>query len=181
VSEPLPEAFAPPPFELVEQDATELGEIWLGVLKRSKNRQSLGDGECEHLGFSPVGGFELLDEVWVANRAGECENRLVRERDASQVHHDGAYTCSPRLEATPARNRTNGTPGFGVEPFPSVKGRGSPGAPLGFLPSLSGSRHERGRGPQCLASARRLSPTTSPAQTRIPSAPFRCYSHRAEA
>ena len=31
-------------------------------------------------------------------------------------------------------------------------------------------------GPQCLASARRLSPTTSPAQTLIPSAPFRCYS-----
>jgi hypothetical protein len=46
--------------------------------------------------------------------------------------------------------------------------------------SVRGSRHERGRGPQCLASARRHSPTTSPAQTRIPSAPFRCYSDRGE-
>jgi hypothetical protein len=45
VSERLLEAFAPPPFELVEQDATELGEIWLGVLKRSKNRHSLGQPE----------------------------------------------------------------------------------------------------------------------------------------
>lgn len=48
----------------------------------------------------------------------------------------------------------------------------------GESPRSCRSRRRRGRGPQCLASARRPSPTTSPAQTHIPSAPIRCYSDR---
>jgi hypothetical protein len=130
-------------------------------VERGKDRLSFADVQCDHWKVESVGSYELASQCRV-DKSCDLQHLSVLNRDATQQHRSHLGNVVPQGcgEQTPREHLAVSTALGSSSCEPVARA-------ADVLLQESASRGGADGRPQCLASARWLSPTTSPARQTV--------------